>query len=262
MTETTRPRHPLEAENAAFLEKAERSLRDLLNRAKTRNELQFAFSLTPEFRGMQDPGWSTAADAQVAFEDYMTFLKDGEFTRLKARVALGFYCHLSESAGFYEIPKNMLRVAEGELYQLWPFQELVEVHRQSGVLIAPNANRVLRDLTRHAMDLGLHDLAEVFRDAFDPDLRNGYSHADYVVWNDGIRLRKRDGGQPRIVVWPEFRCLLDRGVNFFHTLRQIVAEYISSYHPAKSIRGRLGDAPEQIWTIHADPESGTFEICG
>src|SRR5439155_8427794 len=94
MTDQTGPRNPPEAESAAFFEKAERSLRDLFDRAKARNELQFVLSLTPEFRGMQDPGWSTAADAQVAFGDYLAFLKECESARLKARVALGFYCHL------------------------------------------------------------------------------------------------------------------------------------------------------------------------
>jgi hypothetical protein len=38
--------------------------------------------------------------------------------------------------------------------------------------MAPNANRIMKDLIGHAADLGLAELAEVFRDAFDPDVRN------------------------------------------------------------------------------------------
>lgn len=263
MTEPTRPQHPVEAENEAFFEKTERAFRDLFERARMKNELQFAFSLNPEFRGEQDAGWSTADDAHRAFNEYLAFLQDGAaFTSLKARVALAFYCHLAEASGYYEIPKNMLRVVDGQPYNLWPFQDLVEKHKQTGAVVAPNANKVLRDLAGHAATLGLPELAEVFRDAFDPDLRNGYAHADYIVWHDGIRLRRRNGGFPRKVSLPEFQARFDRGVNVFHILREITEEYVSSYNPAKQVRGRMTGEPERMWTIHFDPEKKTFEISG
>lgn len=248
--------------NTAFFEKAEKSFRELFDLAKSKNELHFALSLAPEFRGCQGPGWSTAHDAHTAFGEYLEFLNDGPFTALKARVALAFYCHLAEASGFYEIPKNMLRVSEGEKYNLWPFQKLVERHKVSGAIVAPNANKILRDLAGHSKDLGLDSLSEVFRDAFDPDLRNGYAHADYIVWDDGIRLRKRNGGQPKIVTWPEFNAHFQRGINFFHLLSNLVQEYMHSYHPAKQVRGQLAEEPESVWTIHSDPDKRSFSISG
>lgn len=261
MTDTRESKSHTEA-NLAFFEKAETSIRDLFERAKATNELHFALSLAPEFRGCQDAGWSTAEDAHFAFDEYLAFLNDGPLTALKARVALAFYCHLSEASGFYEIPKNMLRVAEGETYNLWPFQKLVERHKISGNMVAPNANKILKDLAGHAKSLGLDALAEVFRDAFDADLRNGYAHADYIIWQDGIRLRKRNGGYPKLVSWPDFYAHFDRGVNFFYLLGQIVQEYTRSYDPPKQIRGRLADEPEGTWTIHADPVRRSFSISG
>jgi hypothetical protein len=48
------------------------------------------------------------------------------------RVALAFYCHLSEASGYYEVPKNMLRVAGGARYVMWPFNDLVREHRHTG----------------------------------------------------------------------------------------------------------------------------------
>lgn len=263
MSESTNPQHPLVTENSVFFEKTERVFHDLFDRARDKNELQFAFSLNPEFRGEQDAGWSTADDAHLAFDEYLAFLTKGEFTSLKARVALAFYCHLAEASGYYEIPKNMLRVVGGQPYNMWPFQNLVETHRKTGAVIAPNANKVLRDLAGHAASLGLSELAEVFRDAFDPDIRNAYSHADYVIWKDSLRLRKRNGGCPRKIPWPEFQAYFDRGINLFHILRQIVDEYVSSYHPARQFRARMADnEPELLWTIHFDPEKRTFKISG
>jgi len=100
MTESLDPRDPLAAENEAYFNKIERAPRDLFDRPRTRNELHFAFSLNPKFRGEQGPGWSTADDAHRAFDEYLAFLKEGEFTSLKARVALAFYCHLRSRHSF------------------------------------------------------------------------------------------------------------------------------------------------------------------
>ena len=252
----------LSENNRAFYEKAKRALHDLFAAARAKNELHFALSLNAEFRGMQGPGWSTAEDAHRAFDDYLAFINEGQLTPLKARVGLAFYCHLAEASGFYEIPKNMLRVASGERYNLMPFKNLVEKHRLTGDAIAPNANKVLKDLAGHASTLGFVELAEVFRDAFDPNLRNGYAHADYVIWTDGIRLPMRNGGVGKIVSWPEFNAHFERGMNFFSLLRQIVQESVASYNPAKRIRGKLADEPEGWWTIHADPAQKSFSISG
>ena len=132
MNKTPDSPHPLVAENEKFFEKSERAFRDLFDRARAKNELHFALSLNPEFRGEQDTGWSTADDAHIAFNEYLAFLRDGEFTALRARVALAFYCHLAEASGYYEIPKNMLRIVDGRSYNLWPFKDLVEKHRRTG----------------------------------------------------------------------------------------------------------------------------------
>lgn len=247
-------------ENEDFFVRAEGGLRDLFAKARAANELQFVFSLMAEFRGAQGPGWNTAVEAQTAFDEYLAFIRDGELTPLKARVALAFYCHVSEASGFYEVPKNMLRVAGGGFYNLWPFQDLVEVHQRTGNVIAPNANKVLRNLAGHAETLGLHGLAEVFRDAFDPDLRNGYAHADYVIWDDGIRLRRRNGGYPKLVTWPEFHHRFERGINFFHILRTLVKENIRGLHPERQLAGHWPDGRPSRAVAKYDPATGSFSI--
>lgn len=251
----------LTKENGEFYERLKSSLKSLFDAARAQNEIHFAFSLNPEFRGCQDAGWSTARDAVTAFDEYLEFINEGEPTPIKARVALAFYSHLSEAAGFYEIPKNMLRVVEGKPYVMWPFQELVRTHKETGARIAPNANKVLRDLAGHAETIGHHDLAICFRDAFDSDLRNGYAHADYIIWTDEIRLRKRNGGHPRVVSQAEFDKLFERGIHFFQIMQEVVSDYISSYSKPKTIRARRDPSePKMNWTIHADPEKHSFSI--
>ena len=89
-------------------------------------------ALMPEIRGMQDAGWNTAAETQHAFDEYLAFLEKQEEGRMKCRVALSFYCHIAEASGFYEVPKNLLRIAGGESHVLWPFMDLVQSHKSPG----------------------------------------------------------------------------------------------------------------------------------
>lgn len=252
----------LESSNDEFYEKLENAVRVLFDSAKETNELQFVMALNPEFRGAQDPGWNTAKEAMKAFDEYINFINNEEPTSITARVALGFYSYISEASGLYEVPKNMLRIIEGKPYVLWPFQDIVQVHNRTGNVIAPNANKILRNLAGHAEELELHDLAICFRDAFNSDLRNGYAHADYVIWDDGIRLRNRNGGNPQIISWNKFHKLLERGINFFNIFKDIAHEYVQSYNPPKRIMASLGEEPLSEWTIQFNPDTGSFSISG
>jgi hypothetical protein len=139
-----------------------------------------------------------------------------------------------------------------------PFDGLVERHRITGDRMAPNANRIIRDLIGHASELGLVELAEVFRDAFDADVRNAVAHADYIIRREGLLLRRRNGGTPRVIRWDEFWPLIDRGLNLFHFIRSITREYTDSYQIPKTIRARLAEEPEQDWTIFCDPKTRQF----
>ena len=219
-----------------FFERAERSLRDLFDRAEAAHELHFAMTLMPEFRGEQEGGWSTANESVRAYDEFTALAKSLEASPVRVRVILAFYAHVAEGAGFYEIPKALLLTIEGRGNNMIPFQDLVERHRKTGEIIAPNANRIMKDLIGHASELGLSELAEVFRDAFDPDVRNAVAHADYIVWPDGLRLRRRNGGWPRTIPWNDFTCLIDRGLNLFGMIRQFADEYAHSYEVPKTIR--------------------------
>jgi len=120
--------HALKDENEAYIAKTHNALRELFNRAREVNELQFVLSLVPEMRGCRAEGWNSATEAQHAFADYRAFVSEPPLTPLKARVALAFYCHMDEASGLYEVPKNMLRVAGGGFHNPWPFQNLAQVH--------------------------------------------------------------------------------------------------------------------------------------
>src|SRR6266567_6286505 len=97
-----------------FYEKMDRALRDLFKKAQAAQELHFAMALMPEFRGMQDGGWSTAEDAVQAYNDYGGLIERLPKGPLRIRVALALYNHVAESSGLFEVPKKLLLTIEGK----------------------------------------------------------------------------------------------------------------------------------------------------
>jgi hypothetical protein len=241
-----------------YFDKALGAFRDLFDKARAAHELHFVMALVPEFRGLQDAGWNTAGEAVRAYDEFVELIKSLDPGRLvRARIILSFYLHVSEGSGFWEIPKKLLLTAGGNGNNITPFQNLVDKHRLTGEVIAPNANRIMKDLIGHASDLGF----KVLRDAFDPDIRNAVAHADYILWQDGMRLRRRNGGFPRIVSWKEFDLVVSRGLNIFNLIRELAGQYTRSYDPPKVIRARMHESePETDYTLYYDPGTGSFGL--
>src|SRR5262245_17824127 len=89
-----------------FFKQAEGAFRTLFERAKVAHELHFAMALHAEMRGLRDAGWSTASEANRAFDDYMALLDKIEpRAPVRLRVLLSLYVQLSEGSGFWETPK-------------------------------------------------------------------------------------------------------------------------------------------------------------
>jgi hypothetical protein len=133
------------------------------------------------------------------------------------------YCQLAEAGGVYEALKNVMGVVTLKPNLLWPFQDLVQIRRKSQRIIGPNANATFRDLAVTAKSIGMAKLSELLENAFRDDLRNGISHADYVIWDDGVRLRNRNGGYAAKLSFDDVNDALVRGVAFFQVLMRTTA---------------------------------------
>ncbi|MBN2589503.1 MAG: hypothetical protein JXA96_06555 [Sedimentisphaerales bacterium] len=246
-----------ENNDSEYVHHTENAFRKLFECAKSKNEVQFALALAPEFRGEQGPGWCTWEETNRAFKEYLDFINQKFNSIIKIRVSLAFYCHLSEASGFYEMPKNMMRIAGGEDYRMWPFLELNRTHGETGKKIAPNSNKIFRDLIGHAESLDLKELVEVFSDAFDPEIRNAYAHADYIIWKDGFRMPNQGCGHPKIIRWNEFNLKISRALNFYQIIRKLAEEYIMSYKTPKEVIASMGGGqPEFKWKIETDENGG------
>jgi hypothetical protein len=116
-----------------------------------------------------------------------------------------------------------MRILDGEKHHCWPFQNLVEQHRRTGEAILPNASKIMKNLVGHAKALGREELATVLSEAFDAELRHAFAHADYVIWDDGVRICGKNLTKKRLIPFPEFQALVNRGAGFITMLRSVMA---------------------------------------
>jgi hypothetical protein len=233
-------------ENRVFAKQAEIALRRLFSDAKVADELNFAASLSPEFRPYK---LNSAVEAQYAFSEYSEFLAKSEGESIRPRVALAFYAHLAEASGFWEVVKNLLCVLDGRKFNFMPFSGFTKKYGAAAGSPVPNANKLMRSLISASGIAGRTDLELVFARAFDSDLRNAYAHADYVLRPEGVIVLPRYDHE-RLISWNELNELLERAVVLYLTLNDIRVEHCNDYLPGREVLGKLNrSSADEPWTV-------------
>jgi hypothetical protein len=221
------------------------------------NEIDTAAVLLGEFRGAQDAGWNTIATANEVFHELKALgSKGAPLTRAELRQVLCLYAQLAEAGGVYEGLLNIMRVAQLKVYSLWPFQDLVRVRQAPRAVIGPNANAMFRHLAEVATAIGMTGLARLLEITFRDDIRNAVAHADYILVPDGLRLRRRNGGQPMLVSNAEVVAALQTALFFFELLQAFQQAMAESFRPARTVVGRFSANPPMPWTIELTDDGG------
>lgn len=224
------------------------------------NELDMAAALFGEFRGAQDAGWSTSITAYEVFGEFVALgTRGAPLEKAEHRQVLCLYAHLSEAGGVYEALLNQLRVVQLKPYNMWPFQDMVRVTAEPRRIIGPNANAMFRRLAQTADAIGMKKLAELIAVTFNDDIRNAISHADYIIGLDGLRLRRRNGGNAYTIRHEDLSKMLSIGLMFFDLFDQTQRQARQSFQPARRIVGRFSANPPMAWTVESD-EQGGFSI--
>lgn len=245
----------------AFANETSRQMGLLFKFVRRMSELDFAGSLSGEFRGAQDAGWSTTITAEQVYEELSERLAAGPVESVaEMRIILLLYSQLSEAGGVYESLKNMMGIIEMSPYNLWPFRDLVRVRQNPDRVIGPNANATFRDLAAHARKIGMIGLSSALENVFRDDVRNGMYHSDYILWDDGLRLRRRNGGRVTRIEYKEVFDLVGIGMAFFQALQMLRTAAIQSFDPPREIIGRFSANPPMPHTVGYDSETGSFSI--
>jgi hypothetical protein len=247
---------------AVFLSKARTALDNLFEHTRAKDELNFALSLSGEFKAYT---YTSAMESQHAFRDFDDFMALDQFRGrpIRLRVAFSYYLYTAESAGLWCIPMAVMGVLAGGHYNIEPFNRWVRKDRATGQNVGPNSNRVMSALEGAATNLGLTDLAEVFRDAFDNDLRNSIAHSDYVVSpSEGVYVRGRHD-RSRLIRFPELESFVQRGIGLLYELHDAVNDAQRIYETPKAVFGTTNDRDPPCWhALYSDPVEHTFCVVG
>ncbi len=93
---------------------------------------------------------------------------------------------------------NVLQIIAGNRYRMNPFFDLYR-RKKKWLLkrIPPSATMKMRRIKKLAKDVGDDHLIEIIDSFFDDQVRNTFSHSDYIItqeyfrWTDGGRASQR-----------------------------------------------------------------------
>lgn len=141
--------------------------------------------------GMQDADWDPFEESKVAFEDYNALLRLDEPTLSQGgrwRIGLLMYCQAVEMTAPQEFLANLLRVLSGAKYHIKPFGSLGRTNKKKPFSwVPPSAPVKYRELKKLAGECGQTVLRDYIDQFFNEDIRNAFSHSDYVIAGEHFR---------------------------------------------------------------------------
>jgi hypothetical protein len=170
--------------------------------------------------GMQDAHWDPFEESFEAFEDYNALMRYSrrELSEGAAwRLGLLMYCQAVEMTAPQEFLANLLRALVGSKYHVKPFGSLGRSRKnQPFSWIPPSAPMKYRELKKLADAAGETALTNYIDQFFDEDVRNAFSHSDYILAPEHFRWT--ESGVAQQMHLDQLNILVTNCFHFFSTL--------------------------------------------
>jgi len=166
--------------------------------------------------GQTDADWDPFQETLEAVRD-LRWHMDAKAPQLSAksawRMGLLAYCHLCEASALHATLANMLRLAGGLPYSMTPF--MGDVQRRKKLepwrWVPPSAAKKWTRLREWAEERNFPSLADLISRMYRDDIRNAFSHSDYILTDDGLRWT--EGGPAQFL---ELQEVANYVTNAFH----------------------------------------------
>ena len=166
-------------------------------RAHERSPIELLFTLL-RVDGAADQDWDPFEESQRAFKEFNLLIEkaDKDLSDIaSSRIALLMYCQAVEMTAPHNLLANVLQIIAGNRYQMNPFFDLYRRPKKKGTLrhIPPSATTKMRRIKKLAKKVDENNLVEIIDSFFDDQVRNAFSHSDYIIteeyfrWTDGGR---------------------------------------------------------------------------
>jgi len=233
----------IKGSHPAFLEALPRYmtyLDPLFSLAQERDELQFLFSLF-RVRGVQDAGWDPYETTLRAIPALLDLHRSASNAEAADHLALWIYGHIVEASEPYELLANLIDVAAGGHFN-------VASHfppRRGRVPLSPGQK--IQILRKKAVSAALPCVITPLQEVWNRDLRNAIFHADYALYQGGVRTLIPAQKYSR----DDVMVIVNRAIAYHGALAALFSLSIESYDEPKVIpnsRHFSGD-PELQWVV-------------
>jgi len=175
--------------------------------------------------GMSDAHWDPLEESIRGFDDFNWLLQQAQQhrgARAARRIALLMYCQAVEMSPAHEMLVDLLYAVAGSAYNAAPLHHLRQ-QRKSGT-IPPSAKRKLNEIKRIALEAGESILKELIDSFFREDIRNAFSHSDYILGENFLRWT--ESGAPIDVSFENLDMLIDNCFAFYGALLRLQQEWL------------------------------------
>jgi hypothetical protein len=167
--------------------------------------------------GMQEANWDPLAESEAAFKDYNWHLKaqsDELSDKSQWRVGLLMYCQACEMSAVHDMLANLLRIQLNQPYRLDPLGSLRRAaKRRMWKWYPPSAKVKWHKLRGMAEEAGKSDLVRLIDNLYDDQVRNAFSHSDYIISDEHFRWT--EGGLAEQIPLQRVSNLISNALTFF-----------------------------------------------
>lgn len=209
-------------------------LEPLFRKAQEVDEFEYACTLL-RVRGAERAGLDALVEGQALVSDMLSLIQSPLNDPTKLRLALLLYVHIVEMKAPYHVIINMLRVTQGERYNLAPF---------GGARYPEGRIRRIKAASAAAdfPEVGTH-----FDTFYSKEIRNAFAHSGYVIHGDEFNIVGGKGIEvsPGVIshsvsaqdyVLPRIQRAVDYGLGFF----ELMSSSRRAYKEPKVVNARLG----------------------
>ena len=211
----------------------------LFEDARTEDEFEFCCSIL-RVRGMESAGWNPFQESMEMVDQFLALVPLVE-NKLKVRLTLFLYCHMTEMNDFYAVPANMLRILNGYRYSLAPFSK-DSLPPGSG---AKYPGEKVRQICDASASVSRPEVGRLYEELLLKEVRNAFYHSDYFLTRDSFVIRGGKGIKRGVETKNNipFEWLMPRlslGINTGLAMLDLMAAHRESYSKNKTVRGRMG----------------------
>jgi hypothetical protein len=214
--------------------------------------------------GMHGPEWDSWYESQAILDDLSNLgtleLPQALFPdpgRVRVRLSLLSYCHLTEMNLPYALVANLLRVRLGAKYDLSPFRDLYTPVGKKNPnplqkMRPPSPSKKIGRIKKLAEEAKLTEVARAFESIYDKTIRNAVYHSDYALSHGEFRLlddfhfSKEKGYSSPVVEWKELSELFTNTFAFYTALfslyercRKSFGDFTDAFIPFDGLKGIL-----------------------